>query len=221
MNQSDGENVNGSGDGRISDETLLARFIAGDQNAFTEIVDRYQRELYAFIIRYVGDQATAEDLFQETFIQLHRSAQMFDQQRRLKPWLFTIAANKARDFLRATGRRPVQRLDAQPNGEDSGSLLDLVAATSPDASTAAIMSEDAHRVREVLSGMSPIHREAIIMSFYQRLSYKEMAEILGVPLGTVKSRLHIALQNFARLYETRTGGSGNKQSADDAGAESK
>ena len=221
MNPNDGQNVNGRGEAETSDESLLAKFIAGDQEAFAAIVGRYQRELYAFIIRYVSDQAAAEDLFQETFIQLHRSAQMFDQQRRLKPWLFTIAANKARDFLRAAGRRPVQRLDAQPNGEDSGSLVDLVAATSPDASTAAIMSEDAHRVREVLSGMSPIHREAIIMSFYQRLSYKEMAEILGVPLGTVKSRLHIALQNFARLYGTRLGGSGNRQSADDAGADPK
>ncbi|MGC8560999.1 MAG: RNA polymerase sigma factor [Phycisphaerae bacterium] len=220
MNQANG-NVNRNDDADISDESLLARFIAGDQDSFTEIVDRYQRELYAFIIRYVGDQATAEDLFQETFIQLHRSAQMFDQQRRLKPWLFTIAANKARDYLRAAGRRPVQRLDAHPNGDDSGSLLDLVAGTSPDASTAAMMSEDAHHVREVLSGMSPIHREAIIMSFYQRLSYKEMAEILGVPLGTVKSRLHIALQNFARLYEARAGDRGQKRSADDAGADPK
>ena len=217
MNRTDSENVNGSGDGGLSDEGLLARFIAGDQDAFTAIVGRYQRELYAFIFRYVGDQATAEDLFQETFIQLHRSARTFDQQRRLKPWLFTIAANKARDHLRASGRRPVQRLDAQPNGEDSGSLMDLVAATSPDASTAAIMSEDAHRVREVLSGMSPIHREAIIMSFYQRLSYKEMAEILGVPLGTVKSRLHIALQNFARLYEARVDGGARSRSADNVG----
>ena len=221
MNPNDVQNVNGRGEAETSDESLLAKFIAGDQEAFAAIVGRYQRELYAFIIRYVGDQAAAEDLFQETFVQLHRSAETFDQQRRLKPWLFTIAANKARDFLRAAGRRPVQRLDAQPNGEDSGSLVDLVAATSPDASTAAIMSEDAHRVREVLSGMSPIHREAIIMSFYQRLSYKEMAEILGVPLGTVKSRLHIALQNFARLYGTRLGGSGNRQSADDAGADPK
>ena len=217
MNPNDVQNVNGRGEAETSDESLLVKFIAGDQEAFAAIVGRYQRELYAFIIRYVGDQAAAEDLFQETFVQLHRSAETFDQQRRLKPWLFTIAANKARDYLRAAARRPVQRLDAQPNSEDSGSLMDLVPAGSPDAATAAIMSEDAQRVRDVLSAMSPIHREAIIMSFYQRLSYNEMAEILGVPLGTVKSRLHIALKNFARLYEGRINAGGWKQPTDGPG----
>jgi RNA polymerase sigma-70 factor (ECF subfamily) len=206
MNQNDGQNVNGFSDESISDERLLANFIAGDQDAFAKIVARYERELYTFILRYVGERSTAEDLFQETFVQLHRSAKMFDPDRRLKPWLYTIAANKARDFLRASSRRATQRLDASPNGEDSGSLIDLVATATPDAPAAAILSEDAMRVRDILSGMAPIHREAIIMSFYQRLSYKEIAEVLGVPLGTVKSRLHIALQNFARLYEAKNGG---------------
>jgi len=205
MNQPDGQNVNGSGDASISDERLLARFIAGDQDAFAQIVSRYERELYAFILRYVADGSTAEDLFQETFIQLHRSAKSFDPDRRLKPWLYAIAANKARDFLRASSRRSTQRLDASPNGDDSGRLMDLLPATTVDAAEAAILSEDAVRVRDILSGMAPIHREAIIMSFYQRLSYKEIADVLGVPLGTVKSRLHIALQNFARLYESRSG----------------
>ncbi len=205
MNQTDGQNVNGFSDTGISDERLLAKFIEGDQGAFASIVARYERELYAFILRYVGEMATAEDLFQETFIQLHRSATSFDPDRRLKPWLYTIAANKARDFLRASNRRTTQRLDASPNGEDSGSLIDLVAATTPEASAAAMLTEDVMCVREVLSGMAPIHREAIIMSFYQRLSYKEIAEVLGIPLGTVKSRLHIALQNFARLYDSRVG----------------
>ncbi len=203
MNSSDSQNVQNGGSG-FSDEALLAKFVAGDQEAFAQIVLRYERELYSFILRYVSDQTTAEDLFQETFVQLHRSAHTFDPDRRLRPWLFTIAANKARDYLRASARRSMQPLDAQSNGEDSATFANLLPGTGADAPTAAMLAEDAQRVRDVLSAMSPMQREVIILSFYQRLSYKEMAEILNVPLGTVKSRLHIALGQFARLYKART-----------------
>ena len=93
------------GDPVVTDEQLLADYVRGNEAPFAELVRRYQPELFSFLMRFVSDPATAEDLFQETFIQVHRSAASFDPTRRFRPWLFTIAANKARDYLRASSRR--------------------------------------------------------------------------------------------------------------------
>ena len=79
----------------VTDEQLLAQYTDGDQRAFAELIRRYQQELFAFLCRFVAD-AAADDLFQETFLQVHRNAGTFDADRRFRPWLFTIAANKAR-----------------------------------------------------------------------------------------------------------------------------
>src|SRR6476469_6095528 len=98
----------------VTDEQLLADYARGgpeSSRAFAELIRRYQQELYAFLCRYVSDSAAAEDLFQETFIQVHRNAGSFDPERRFRPWLFTIAANKARDHLRSIGRHATQSLD--------------------------------------------------------------------------------------------------------------
>src|SRR5687767_2162997 len=83
-----------------ADEQLLAEYRAGDKTKFAVLVLRYQRELYHFLVRFLGDRAAAEDVFQETFLQVHQSADQFDPSRRFRPWLFTIAANKARDLIR-------------------------------------------------------------------------------------------------------------------------
>ena len=85
----------------VSDEQLLVAYRHGDRASFSRLVQRYQRELFHFLVRFTGDRAAAEDIFQETFLQVHQSAEQFDPQRRFRPWLFTIAANKARDLHRA------------------------------------------------------------------------------------------------------------------------
>ena len=98
--------------GPRTDEQLLAAYRDGDRNSFTELVSRYERELYHFLVRFLSDRAAAEDVFQETFLQIHQSAEMFDPQRRFRPWMFTIAANKARDLIRSNSRRPTNPLQA-------------------------------------------------------------------------------------------------------------
>src|SRR5207237_6311742 len=110
-----------------SDEQLLADYRAGDRASFSELVGRYQRELYHFLVRFLGNRAAAEDVFQETFLQVHQSAEQFDPQRRFRPWLFTIAANKARDLIRSQARRPTNPLQApiSPRDEESGAVIDI------------------------------------------------------------------------------------------------
>src|SRR6266702_5635797 len=116
-----------------TDEELLAAYRQGDRGSFAKLVERYQRELFHFLVRFLGDRAAAEDIFQEAFLQVHQSADQFDLQRRFRPWLFTIAANKARDLMRSQARRPTNPLQASINAgdEESGQFIDLMEATNP------------------------------------------------------------------------------------------
>src|SRR5205814_2094537 len=116
--------------GEPTDEQLLASYRTGNRPAFQRLVERYQRELFHFLVRFLGDRAAAEDIFQETFLQVHQSADQFDPQRRFRPWLFTIAANKARDLMRSQARRPTNPLQASINANDdeSGQFIDLMSS---------------------------------------------------------------------------------------------
>src|SRR5947209_3986874 len=111
-----------------TDEQLLEAYRIGEKTSFPKLVERYHRELFHFLVRFLGDRAAAEDVFQETFLQVHQSAEQFDPQRRFRPWLFTIAANKARDLMRSQARRPTNPLQAaiSPADDDSGEFIDLM-----------------------------------------------------------------------------------------------
>src|SRR5678815_3094560 len=119
--------------GARTDEQLLEDYRHGNSRSFSDLVSRYERELYHFLVRFLGDRAAAEDVFQETFLQVHQSADQFDLQRRFRPWLFTIAANKARDLIRSQARRPTNPLQANISGGDdeSGQFIDLMESADP------------------------------------------------------------------------------------------
>ncbi len=185
-----------------TDEQLLAAYLAGEPEAFELLVRRHSPELYRFLARFTGSPSVAEDIVQEAFLQVHLSAESFDRSRRFKPWLFTIAANKARDALRSRRRRPEVPLDAQVGGgDDEGQrFLDFLADASASPSASLERGEAADVVRSVLAGMPDHFKEVLVLSYYHRFPYKEIAEVLGVPLGTVKSRLHAAVANFGQAY---------------------
>ena len=186
-----------------SDERLLAEYLAGRTDRFELLVRRHSEELFQFLARFVGNAASAEDIVQETFLQVHLSAGQFDRERRFKPWLFTIAANKARDLLRGRSRRPEVPLDAfvGSSDEDEGQrFLDFLAdaSTAPEAG---LVEDERRELVEQIIGRMPEHlREVLVLGYYHRFPYKDMADILGIPLGTVKSRLHAAVAFFAREY---------------------
>jgi RNA polymerase sigma-70 factor (ECF subfamily) len=184
------------------DEQLLADYRHGDKKAFGELVARYQRELYHFLVRFLGNRAAAEDVFQETFLQVHQSAEQFDPQRRFRPWLFTIAANKARDLIRSQARRPANPLQASIGGDDdSGEFIDLMQAAS-EAPGASMESEELQQQVQSTVGTMPEHlREILLLSYFHQFPYKQIGEILGIPLGTVKSRLHAAVAHFADRWK--------------------
>ncbi len=185
-----------------TDEQLLADHLAGQSESFELLVRRHAPELFRFLMRFTGSAATAEDLVQETFLQVYLSAESFDHSRRLKPWVFTIAANKARDLLRSRGRRPEVPLDARIGSDEQESqrFLDFLADDAELPATALERSEEEDLVRSLVAQLPDHLREVLILCYYHHFPYKEIAEMLDVPLGTVKSRLHAAVGRLGEAY---------------------
>jgi RNA polymerase sigma-70 factor (ECF subfamily) len=184
-----------------SDESLLAAYLRGDRSAFRVLIERYRDELVHFLTRFLGSRAAAEDVFQETFLQVHLSADRFDPERRFKPWLFTIAANKARDYHRKHGRRSTLSLSASIDADEgSQRFVDLMEADLPSPEKPVLDAERSRLVKAVVDSMPPHLREILLLSYFQRLSYNQIADALEIPLGTVKSRLHTAVAAFARAW---------------------
>lgn len=199
-----------------TDELLLRDYVQGETVAFQEVMGRYRNELLHFLIRFLGSRAAAEDVFQETFLQIHLSADTFDVTRRFKPWLFTIAANKARDYHRKHNRRNTVSL-SNTVGEDEGDqFVDLLQADLPGPAEPILDAERSKLVKTVLDSM-PLHlREIILLSYFQRLSYNQIAESLEIPLGTVKSRLHAAVANFAKAWKAAMAREGRNETQSSA-----
>jgi len=191
-----------NGDQR-TDEQLLSAYRAGDKTSFATLVGRYQRELFHFLVRFLGDRAAAEDVFQETFLQVHQSIDQFDPQRRFRPWLFTIAANKARDLIRSQARRPTNPLQAtiNPGDDESGEFMDLMSATQEIPDEPIQRRELQESVHRTVMSMPEHLREILLLSYFHQFPYKQISDILEIPLGTVKSRLHAAVAHFADRWK--------------------
>ena len=164
-------------------------------------MSRYKQDLLRFLIRFMGDRQAAEDVFQETFFQIHLSADTFDETRRFKPWLFTIAANKGRDLHRKNARRPTLGFSAPLDSEGGRTYVDLMELDVP-APNAGMLEEERDRlVQQVVDALPEHHREILLLGYFQRLTYVQMAESLEIPIGTVKSRLHAAVALFAKHWK--------------------
>ena len=188
-----------------TDEKLLEAHLNGDDAAFTTLVDRYAVELVPFLTRLTGSRAAAEDVFQETFLQVHQSAHTFDLSRRFRPWMYTIAVNKGRDWHRRNKRRKAVSLSVPVGESERESFVDLLAADTATPDSPLSNMEEAQAVKRVVDSLPEHQREIILLSYFQKLSYNQIAETLRIPLGTVKSRLHAAIAAFARAWEVQRG----------------
>jgi RNA polymerase sigma-70 factor, ECF subfamily len=188
--------------GQRTDEQLMIAYRGGDRNSFVELVSRYEKELFHFLARFLGDRTTAEDIFQETFLQVHQSAGTFDSERRFRPWLFTIAANKARDQIRSNARRSTSPLQANidSSDDDGAQFIDLIKSLAPAPDQPMEDRELRSKVKEAVMAMPDNLREILLLSYFQQFPYKEIGAMLKIPLGTVKSRLHAAVAHFAQNW---------------------
>ena len=179
-----------------SDEALLLTHRrTGDQGAFDELVHRYEREIYNYLRRYLGNAEMAEDAFQGTFLQVHLKGSQFQEGRRFRPWLYTIATNQAIDLQRRNKRHRMVSLDGSANSQndDLTSLVDLFASREPGPVARLEADERKTWIREAVANLPETLRSAVTLVYYQGMKYREAAEILDIPVGTVKSRLHTAL----------------------------
>ncbi len=190
-----------------TDAELFAQYAAGEEAAFREIVSRYKNGLYAFLWNFLNRQDMVEDVFQETFLQLFNSRDSFDTSRPLRPWLFTIAANKAKDALRKQQRTATISIGAIADSQEMSfdSVLNALTSDSTMPYEELEGGEIALQVRRVVADMPENLREILVLAYFNKFSYKQMAQILSIPIGTVKSRLHTAVGRFAKDWKAAFG----------------
>jgi RNA polymerase sigma-70 factor (ECF subfamily) len=187
-----------------TDEELLSRYRdEGRPDDFNVLVQRYQRELFRYLVRYTGDSALADDVFQNTFLQVHLKKALYEDGRPVRPWLYAIATHQAVDALRKAGRRPTISLDLRSQAGDSepSALVDLLVSDVPGPLANLQEEERKNWVRKAIERLPETLKQTLILAYFQDLKYREIAEIQKIPVGTVKSRLHAALgklQDMAR-----------------------
>lgn len=189
-------------DGRSDEELLLEYRTTEDAAVFTELVARYQRELFSYLRRFLGDAAKAEDVFQQTFLQVHVKSELFQPGRKFRPWLYTIATNQAIDYQRRNKRHRRLSLDQsqRSSGEEVGSLMEVVASQEAGPHAKAEDGEQAEWIRSAVGTLPETLQSAVQLVYFRGMKYREAAQVLSVPVGTVKSRLHSALQRLGQTW---------------------
>jgi len=173
-----------------SDEVLIGRIAKGDRLAMQVLFARHQVRVYRFVLRLVGNQAVAEDLISEVFLDVWRQADRFEGRSAVSTWLLAIARFKA---LSAMRRKPEAELDE----ETAGAIED----TADDPEVAVQKKDKAEILRKCLLALSPEHREVIDLVYYHEKSVEEVAEIVGIPEPTVKTRMFYARKKLSELLK--------------------
>lgn len=186
----------------MTDEALMAAYQSGDVAAFAELVARHEKRLWTFVRRFVADSATAEDLLQEVFLRIVKSAAEWEPAAKFSTWLYTIARNLCTDNARRVALRRAESLDqagpdrSQP-GDDSGPhRIDKIAGTAANGEKAAMNREIADRVDRALAELPVEQREVFLMREVMDMSFAEIAQATKASEPTVKSRMRYALERL-------------------------
>jgi RNA polymerase sigma-70 factor (ECF subfamily) len=188
-----------------SDEDLLARFRSGQRPAFEVLMRRYERELYGYLCRYLGDVNLADDVFQTTFLQVYNKIASYEPGRAARPWLYTIAVNQAIDAMRRQGRHQalsLNQLQEDLPGSTAADRIKQLESRNAGPLEVAELEEQRKAVRAAVSSLPEFLQQVVILGYYQGLKYQEIADILAIPLGTVKSRLNAALHKLHDICNT-------------------
>ncbi len=184
----------------LSDEELVQRFHAGDAAAFEVVLRRYQRPLFNFILRSVRERDRAEELLQDVFLKVIQKSAEFQGNSKFSTWLYTIARNLCIDTSRKMVFRRHRSLDAPLKAEEAegATLLDRVASGTPEADRTAIGQDLQARIAAAVDDLPEEQREVFLMRELQNMAFKDIADVVGVPENTVKSRMRYALERLQR-----------------------
>jgi RNA polymerase sigma-70 factor (ECF subfamily) len=175
----------------VGDESeILRRCLAGDERAYRELVERYQRQVYSIALRMVRRSEDAEDLTQETFVRMFRALDRYDPTRPFAAWLFTITTRLSIDHLRRRRSSPMSIFQTEPESGEERMIEVEDTGLKPDEATS--HAEEEHRTSDLIESLPEHYRIVVMLRHQQDLSYEEIAEALHLPLGTVKARIHRA-----------------------------
>lgn len=172
----------------MSDEDLMSQFQAGSVQAFNLLVERYSERLTHYLYGFLGDMRRCEDLLQETFLRVYRNRHSYRRIAKFSTWLYTIAGNLARSEYRKRKRRRLYSIQSVSRDNEEYEMQLPDESFSPDRH-AESMIQDKH-IQQALNEIPQSFREVVVLRDVQQLAYEEIAEITGLPMGTVKSRIN-------------------------------
>ena len=176
--------------GKSTDRSLLERIASGDTSGAGELFERYAPALLRFAARLLSDRNTAEEVTQEVFVKVISRAHQYDGRAEVSSWLFAIAANACRDHRRRDRRATIVPLDAVPEPVHKGSGIEKILGDR----------QRREAVRRALSSLSDEQREALVLARYHGLAYAEIAEVLGISVGAVKTRIFRAVEALKNRF---------------------
>ena len=172
----------------MPDEELMQYFQAGTEDAFDVLVDRYSERLMHYLYGFLGDKKRCEDLLQDTYIRVHRNRHAYVRIAKFSTWLYTIAGNLARSEYRKQKRHRTYSIHSKNRDNEEYEMVIPDETFSPDKFTESALQDK--RIQDAISELAPHFREVVTLRDLQQLSYKEIAAITGLPMGTVKSRIN-------------------------------
>ncbi|MDT5156433.1 MAG: polymerase sigma-70 factor, subfamily [Acidobacteriota bacterium] len=185
----------------VADTDLVLRALAGREDSFEELVRRYQRPIVAYVYRMVGDYDSALDLAQEVFIKVYNSLGRYRSEFKFSTWIYRIAHNAAIDYLRRQGSFRTEGMEVEGEG---GQLFEKpLASKAPTPEQETERGERRAEIEEVVRQLPSAYRELIVLRHSHDLSYDEIAEVTGLPLGTVKNRIFRARECMRELLVER------------------
>lgn len=170
------------------EKRLIKKVKKGDHRAFSELVDLYKNSVYSICLRMVGNRQEAEDLSQEVFIRAYHHIDKYDIDRKFSTWIFRIATNLSIDYLRK--KKPSVYLDADMPGSEGFTLSTQLASDDPLPDELVVREEEEKWLQAEIGQLPEKYRTAIILKYIEDLSLKEISAILGIPVATVKTRIH-------------------------------
>jgi RNA polymerase sigma-70 factor (ECF subfamily) len=173
-----------------SDHELIRQILGGRAEAFNEIVMRHQDKVFNIVLRHVGNYNDAVDVVQQTFINAYRNLRNFKQESNLSTWLYRIAFNQSVSFFRERGRKRAVSIDA-PSGDEEAAAREVVSQNG-DPSTHVMNQDLQKRIHTVLGMLDDESRQIVILREFESYAYEEIAQVLEIPVGTVRSKLHRA-----------------------------
>lgn len=192
--------------GNITEDVLsrlLAQWGRGDADAGDRLTRIYAPPIYSYLLRLTGRRETAQDLMQETFLRVVRGIGRYRHTGKFKGWIYRIATNLARDHFRRRGHRPaILSIDAAIAG-DMGEAALPADESARQPHEALLEKEENRRVAEAVARLPEAERETVLLKYFSGLTFREISDIMGCPLGTALSRMHRALRRLERLLEKR------------------